>query len=122
MKAAKDVNEYIAGYPKVVQKLLEQMRTTIKRAAPDAKEIISYGMPAYKQNRVLVYFGGHTSHIGFYPTSSGIREFEKEFSGYKYSKGAVQFPIDEPLPLELVTKIVEFRLKEDLLKAKSKAK
>ncbi len=122
MNKPKDVDEYIAAYPKEVQKLLQQMRATIKKAVPDAKEVISYGMPAYKQNKVLVYFGAHTSHIGFYPTSSGIREFEEEFSGYKYSKGAVQFPLDEPLPLELVTKVVKFRLQEDSLKNKSKTK
>lgn len=117
MNKAKNVEEYIASYPKEVQKLLEQMRATIRRTVPDAKEIISYGMPAYKKNRVLVYFGAHSNHIGFYPTSSGIRVFEKELSGYNYSKGAVQFPFDEPLPLELVTKIVQFRAQEEARRA-----
>jgi len=114
------INEYIALFPKDVQKLLEEIRQTIKKAAPKAEEVISYSMPAFKQNGVLVYFAGYKNHIGFYPTSSGIKNFQKEISSYKNSKGAVQFPLDKKLPLALITKIVKFRVKEDAEKAKLK--
>jgi uncharacterized protein YdhG (YjbR/CyaY superfamily) len=115
MHKPKDVNEYIAGFPKEIQAKLEQMRATIKKAAPDAEEVISYGMPGYKLKGSLVWFGGHTSHIGFYPKgSSALNAFKKELSGYKSSKGAVQFPLNEPLPLDLVTKMVKYRVKENL--------
>lgn len=107
-----DVDTYIASYPAATQRLLEQMRATIRKAAPQAEEVISYGMPAYSLGTKLVYFGGHQQHIGFYPTASGIREFEQELSRYKFSKGAVQFPLDQPLPLALVTRIVKMRLQE----------
>lgn len=107
-----DVDTYIASYPATTQRLLEQMRATIRKAAPQAEEVISYGMPAYALGTKLVYFGGHQQHIGFYPTASGIREFEQALSRYKFSKGAVQFPLDQPLPLALVTRIVKMRLKE----------
>ncbi|PUZ29655.1 hypothetical protein DCC81_09505 [Chitinophaga parva] len=107
-----DVDTYIASYPTATRRLLEQMRTTIRKAAPQAEEVISYGMPAYSLGTKLVYFGGHQQHIGFYPTASGIREFEQELSRYKFSKGAVQFPLDKPLPLALITRIVKMRLKK----------
>ena len=106
-----NVDEYIATAPKQSQQALKQMRAAVKKAAPKAEEMISYQMPAYKYNgRVLVYFAGYDHHIGFYPTASGIENFKKEFAGYKSSKGAVQFPLGEPLPLDLVTRIVQFRV------------
>jgi uncharacterized protein YdhG (YjbR/CyaY superfamily) len=110
---AKNIDEYISGFPKDIQERLQQIRETIHKAAPDAKEVISYSMPAFKQNRVLVYFAVHTNHIGFYPTGSGIEAFKKEIAAYTHSKGAIQFPLNEPLPLELIDKITRFRVKLD---------
>ncbi|MBS1747120.1 MAG: DUF1801 domain-containing protein [Bacteroidetes bacterium] len=108
-----DVDSYIKNFPSATQKKLQQIRSIIKKSAPVAKEIISYQMPAYKLNQVLVYYAGYEKHIGFYPTSAGIEKFEKEFIGYKYSKGAVQLPLDKPLPVELIKKIVQYRLMDD---------
>ena len=122
MKKPKDIDEYISSYPIETQKLLEQIRTTIKRAAPQADEVISYAIPAFKWNGKLVWFAGYSKHIGFYPGASGIKTFKKELSIYKGAKGSVQFPLDKPLPLRLITKIVKFRVKENLLKAKVKKK
>lgn len=113
---------YITAFPKETQKLLKQLRTTIRKAAPEAEELISYAMPAYKLNGPLVYFAGYKNHIGFYPSTSGISAFKKELSVYKGAKGSVQFPLDKPLPLELVTKIVEFKVAENLQKVKEKKK
>ena len=115
---AENVDEYIAGFPEHTQKLLTQIRKTIKKVIPKVEEVISYGMPAYKYNGVLVYFGGYKNHIGFYPTALGIAKFKKELSVYKGAKGSVQFPLDEPLPISLITKIITFRAKENLSKAK----
>jgi uncharacterized protein YdhG (YjbR/CyaY superfamily) len=117
-----NTDAYIASFPKETQTLLEQLRATIKKAAPEAEELISYQMPAYKYNGMLVYFAGYKNHIGFYPTASGIANFTKELSVFKSSKGAVQFPLDRPLPLQLVTKIVKFRVKENMEKAAMKLK
>lgn len=117
---AENIDEYISGFPKETQKLLKQMREIIAKAAPDAVEVISYGMPAFKQDGVLVYFAGYAKHIGFYPTSSGIANFQKEISAYKNSKGAIQFPLDKALPVALITKIVKFRVKEDLFRTQEK--
>jgi uncharacterized protein YdhG (YjbR/CyaY superfamily) len=114
---AENVDAYIARFAPVTQKLLKQLRTTIKKAAPLAEEVISYGMPAYKYHGILVYFAGYEHHIGFYPTASGIENFKKEIAGFKHSKGAVQFPLDKPLPLSLVTAIVKFRVQLNLEKA-----
>jgi uncharacterized protein YdhG (YjbR/CyaY superfamily) len=114
---AKDVETYIAGFPPATQKLLRQLRTTIKKAAPLAEELISYQMPAYKYHGVLVYFGGYEHHIGFYPTASGIENFKKEIAGFKSSKGAVQFPLDQPLPVSLITAMVKFRVQVNMEKA-----
>jgi uncharacterized protein YdhG (YjbR/CyaY superfamily) len=122
MTKPKNIDEYIAGYPKEIQKLLEQLRATIKKAAPAAEEIISYGMPAFKLNGMLVWLAAHTKHIGFYPKASGIEAFKKELSIYKGAKGSVQFPLDKPLPLGLITKIVKFRVTENLQKVKAKKK
>jgi uncharacterized protein YdhG (YjbR/CyaY superfamily) len=120
MKKAKDIDSYIASFPKETQKLLEQVRAVIRQAAPEAEEVISYAMPAFKWKKVLVYFAAYKNHIGFYPTSSGIAAFTKDISKYKSSKGAVQFPFDKPLPLQLIKKIVLFRVKE--VQAKETAK
>jgi len=115
------IDEYIALFPTDIGKKLQQMRATIKAAAPAAQEKISYQMPTFYLNGNLVHFAAHTSHIGFYPAPSGIEAFKRELADYKNSKGAVQFPINEPLPLDLVTKIVKFRVDENLKKAGSKA-
>lgn len=109
------VNEYIKDFPKDVQGLLEQIRTIITQSAPAAEESIAYGMPAYKlYGRPLVYFAGFKNHIGFYAMPTGHAEFAKELSEYKQGKGSVQFPLDKPLPLQLIIKIVKFRAKENL--------
>ena len=116
MNQPTDFEGYFALFPPEIREKLEQLRQTIRKAAPQAKEVISYDMPAFKQHRILVYFAVHKNHIGFYPTSSGILAFSRIFdeAGYKWSKGAVQFPIDKPLPVQLITKIVAFRVEEDL--------
>lgn len=120
--AVKNVDEYIAGFPKETRVFLKQMRAAIQKAAPHAEETIGYAMPAYKYHGVLVYFAAYKNHIGFYATPTGHAAFKKELSIYKEGKGSVQFPIDKPLPLSLVTKIVKFRVKENLEKAKAKKK
>lgn len=110
-------DEYIASFPKEVQQLMEQVRSTILQAAPDAEETISYGMPAYKTNgKPLVYFAAFKNHIGFYATPSGHTEFAEELSKYKQGKGSVQFPLNKPIPLELISRIVKFRMEENLNK------
>lgn len=111
------VDDYLTSFPEPVLLKLESLRAAIRKAAPDAVEIISYNMPAYKQHGVLVYFAGYKNHIGLYPTASGIRAFERDLSSYKFSKGAIRFPLDQRLPLALVTRIVKFRAKEDHDKA-----
>ncbi len=116
----KDIDSYIATFPEDVQVLLEQIRTAIKTSAPKAEEVISYGMPAFKLHGMLVYFAGYKQHIGFYPTASGIAAFKDELSKYKNAKGSVQFPIDKPMPVALIKKMVKFRVKENLEKAKLK--
>ena len=116
------IDEYIYLFPEETRKKLEQLRMTIRKAAPDAEEMISYQMPAYKCQGMLVYFAGYKNHIGFYPTASGIAAFKEELSVYKSAKGAVQFPIDKPLPLKLIAEIVAFRVKENAAKAAMKAK
>lgn len=117
-----NIDEYIAGFPDDIQKLLQKIRAIICKAAPHAEEVISYGMPAYKQHKVLVYFAACKNHIGFYPTGSGIEAFKDELTAYKFSKGAIQFPFDKPLPSALITKIVKFRIAADLQKQPSKKK
>jgi uncharacterized protein YdhG (YjbR/CyaY superfamily) len=108
-----DIDEYHSLFPEDIQKILEQIRQAIKQAAPDSTETISYGMPAFKKNKVLVYYAIHKDHIGFYPTPSPIVHFKKELEKFKTSKGAIQFPINKPLPLTLIKNIVKFRLEED---------
>lgn len=118
-----NTDEYIAGFPSDVQTILNQVRFTIRQAAPDAEESIAYGMPAYKfKGKPLVYFAGFKNHIGFYATPSGHAEFAKELSKYKQGKGSVQFPIDQPMPSDLIFQIVEFRVVENLEKTKTKKK
>ena len=116
-----DIDGYIAAFPVHIQHILQKIRLTIKKAAPDALEKISYQMPAFTLKGILVYFAAHKNHIGFYPTSSGIKVFKDELAGYNFSKGAIQFPIDKPIPLKLITKIVKFRVEENLEKAEIKA-
>jgi uncharacterized protein YdhG (YjbR/CyaY superfamily) len=115
MKKIQSIDEYHAAQPNNAQELLQQLRECVRKAAPHATEVISYGMPAFKQNKVLVYYALYKHHIGFYPHSSPIQFFEKELRPYKTSKGAIQFPFNKPLPLTLIRKIVKFRLHEDAL-------
>ncbi|MBW0177964.1 DUF1801 domain-containing protein [Sediminibacterium sp.] len=122
MKVYENIDAYIADFPADKQKLLKQMRTVIQKAAPKAVEKISYGMPCFFQEGNLVYFAAMKNHIGFYPTSSGVLNFEKELEKYTTSKGAIQFPLDKPLPVKLITMIVKFRVLENLEKAAIKKK
>lgn len=105
------VKEYFSQLSGPVKARMQTVRETIQKAAPGAEEVISYNMPAFRSNGVLVYYAAYANHIGFYPTGSGIEAFQKEIAGYKSSKGAVQFSHDEPLPLGLITKMVKFRVK-----------
>ena len=114
------IDEYISDFPAEIQKLLSEVRTTIRKAAPAAKEIISYQMPAFRQNGVLVYFAAFKKHIGFFPTTSGIAAFKEELSVYKGAKGSVQFPF--AMPLDVISRIVKFRVAENEAMAEAKAK
>lgn len=116
----KDIDSYIATFPANVQEQLEQVRTAIQSSAPKAEEVISYNMPAFKYHGILVYFAGYKQHIGFYPTASGIAAFKDELSNYKNAKGSVQFPLDKPIPLALIKKMVKYRVKENSEKVKLK--
>jgi uncharacterized protein YdhG (YjbR/CyaY superfamily) len=109
---AKTIDEYIGRFPEDIQQRLEALRQTIKQAAPDAQEAISYGMPAFRMGKILVYFAAAKKHIGFYPTGSGMAAFKDKIGDYPSSKGTIQFPNDRPMPLDLVTKIVRFRAAE----------
>lgn len=111
-----NIDDYITAQVYEIQPVLEQLRQTIKNAAPEAEEVISYKMPAFKYHGMLVYFAAYKKHIGFYATPTGHAEFEKELSVYKQGKGSVQFPLTAPLPLDLITRIVKFRVKENLKK------
>ncbi|HLP13388.1 MAG TPA: DUF1801 domain-containing protein [Flavobacteriales bacterium] len=123
MNKPENVDAYIASFPAPTQKLLKQVRATIKKAAPKAEEIISYGMPGYKIHGThLVYFAGYAKHIGFYAMPTGHKEFKKELSVYKQGKGSVQFPIEDPMPLKLIEHIVKFRVAENSTKEKLKGK
>jgi len=114
------IDEYIGTFPAEIQSKLEAVRAPIKAAAPEAQEKISYQMPTFFLNGNLVHFAAFKKHIGFYPAPRGLEAFKDELSGYKGAKGSVQFPLDQPLPLELIGKIVKFRLAENLKKAESK--
>jgi uncharacterized protein YdhG (YjbR/CyaY superfamily) len=107
------VDEYIASFPEHTQHQLEEIRNAIKELAPGAQEKISYQMPAFFLNRILVYFAGYAKHIGLYPGAAAIEIFKDELSGYKTSKGTIQFPLGEPLPIELIKRIVQFRIEEN---------
>jgi uncharacterized protein YdhG (YjbR/CyaY superfamily) len=117
MTKPKNFEEYIVAFPAESQKVLEQLRETIKKAAPEADEVISYGMPSFRQNGRLLYFAAFKNHIGFYPMASGIEAFKTKLSAYKWAKGSIQFPLQKPLPIELITEIVKFRVKENLEKS-----
>ncbi|WP_330389206.1 iron chaperone [Parasporobacterium paucivorans] len=107
------VDEYISGFPKEVQEILQNIRQVIKETVPGAEEKISYRMPAYYYKGVLVYFAAYEKHIGFYPIPSGVLAFRDKLAGYKKAKGSVQFPINKPIPYELIREIVRFRAEEN---------
>jgi uncharacterized protein YdhG (YjbR/CyaY superfamily) len=117
-KAFKTIDEYIATFPKNIQRILQELRQAIRDSAPKAEEAISYQIPTFKLNGNLVYFAAFKNHIGFYPTSSGIEAFKGKLSPYEVSKGTVRFPINKPIPLDLIRKIVSYRVKENLDKKK----
>jgi len=117
----KSIDEYIAAFPKNVQSVMEKLRKAIKEQSPQTTEAISYQMPTFKLNGNLVHFAAYKKHIGFYPTPSAIEAFKEKLSGYKTSKGAVQFPLDKPLPIDLVKEMVRYRVKENLAKKKDHA-
>jgi uncharacterized protein YdhG (YjbR/CyaY superfamily) len=107
------MDDYIASFPKEIQKILKQIRSAIKKASPEAEETISYAIPAFKyKGRILLYFAAHKNHIGLYPAPRGIEAFKKELSNYEGGKGTVQFPFIKPMPLNLITRITKFRAKE----------
>ncbi|MFN8472252.1 MAG: DUF1801 domain-containing protein [Anaerolineae bacterium] len=114
------IDEYIAGYPPDVQEILQKVRQTIREAAPDAEETIKYRMPTFTLKGNLVHFAAFKHHIGFYPAPTGVKEFQEELSGYKGAKGSVQFPLDKPIPYDLISRIVSFRVSENLKKAEAK--
>jgi len=114
------IDEYIKTFPKDTQKILESVRQAIKNAAPEAEETINYQIPTFKLNGNLVHFAAFKNHIGFYPTPSGQKAFQKELAVYKSGKGSVQFPLDKPIPLSLIKKIVQYRVKENSAKTKKK--
>lgn len=117
-----NVDAYIADFPESTQALLQQIRSILKQAAPDAEEAISYGLPTLKLNGNLVHFGAFKNHIGFYPAPRGLEAFKEELAGYKGAKGSVQFPLDQPLPLDLISKITKYRLAQNLAKVKTKTR
>ena len=121
-KTPRTIDEYIAGFPPDVQEILESIRMTIREAAPDADETISYQMPTFTLKGNLVHFAAFKKHIGFYPIPTGIEAFKDELSAYVCGKGSVQFPLDNPMPLDLIRRIVEFRVRENLEKAAAKKK
>ena len=119
-KNFRTVEEYFSAFPASTKKVLMKMRETIRQAAPQAEELISYNMPAFKLHGVLVYYAAYKSHIGFYPTASPMKAFKEELADYETSKGAIQFPIEKAIPTNLVKKIVKFRINENLEKARLK--
>jgi uncharacterized protein YdhG (YjbR/CyaY superfamily) len=120
-KISQDIDEYIASFPKDIQEILQKLRATIRKAAPDAEEIISYQMPTFRLKGNLVHFAAFKKHIGFYPTPTGIEVFKKELSAYQGAKGSVKFPLDKPIPFDLISKIVSFSVRENLKRAEAKA-
>lgn len=117
-----DIDGYISSFHEDTQKILEQIRFTIKQAAPEAEELISYAMPAFKLNGMLVYFAAFKNHIGFYSLPTGNEAFKKNLSVYKTGRGSVQFPLNKPMPLLLISEIVKFRVEENLQKLKTKTR
>ena len=117
-----DIDEYIAGFPPDVQEILEEVRATIRSAAPGAEEAISYQIPTFRLEGTLVHFAAVKKHSGCYPAPTGIDEFTDELSGYQGGKGSVQFPLDKPMPFDLIRRMVEFRVKENLAKAETRGK
>ncbi len=115
-----NIDEYIAGFPEDTQKILEQIRATIKEAASEAEETISYAMPTFKLKGILVYFAAFKNHIGFCALPTGNEAFQKELTVYKTRKGSIQFPLGQPMPLELISKMVQFRIAENVEKAGKK--
>ena len=118
--APKTIDEYIAGFPQDVQEILQKIRATIRKAAPEAEEKIAYQIPTFFLEGNLVHFGAFKKHIGFYPAPTGIEEFKEELSVYGWAKGTVKFPLDKPIPYDLIRRIVKFRVKENLERAKPK--
>ncbi len=116
------IDEYIAAFPDDVQKILEKIRITIRKAAPNAEEAISYQMPTFRLNGNLVYFAAYKKHIGLYPAPRGNERFKKELASYEGGKGTVRFPLDKPIPFDLITRIVKFRIEENLARAESRKK
>jgi len=117
-KQVETIDEYIEMFPENVQNTLQKIRRVIRESAPRAEEVISYQMPAFKLNRILVYFAAHRQHIGFYPTSSAIKEFKKELVPYEWGTGSVKFYMDKPIPFDLIKRMVQFRVQENLGKIK----
>lgn len=120
--APKTIDEYIAGFPDDVQEILEEIRVTIRKAAPDAKETIKYQIPTFTLEGNLVHFAAYKKHIGFYPAPRGIEVFKNELSEFKGAKGTVQFPLDQPIPFDLISKIVKFRVKDNLERSETRRK
>jgi len=112
-KKGKTTDEYISFFPQNVQVALQQVRQAIKDAAPQAQEVVSYGMPAFKQKGILVWFGAFKKHIGFFPKVSAMEAFKEQLADYQTSKGTIRFPLDKPIPIGLIKEIVKFRVKED---------
>jgi len=112
--------EYLGNFPPEIRKRLIQIRNLVKKAAPDAAEKISYGMPAFTLNGMLLYYAAHTKHIGLYPLTSAVKAFSEELRPYKTAKGSIQFPNDKPLPLKLISEIIKFRVSENRMKAELK--
>jgi uncharacterized protein YdhG (YjbR/CyaY superfamily) len=120
--APKNIDEYIAGFPNDVRGILEKIRMTIRKAAPDAEETIKYQIPTFTLKGNLVHFAAYKKHIGFYPAPTGNEKFKNELSVYKGAKGSVKFPLDKPIPFDLISKIVKFRIRENLERAEAKQK
>ena len=120
-KVAADIDEYIAGFPTKVQKILQKVRKTIQKAAPDAAEAISYAIPTFKLNGNLVHFAGYQNHVGFYPAPQGVAEFEVDMARYGAGKGTARFPLDEPIPYELIARITTFRVGKNMERAAAKS-
>ncbi len=120
--APKNIDEYIADFPHDVQEILKKIRLTVRNVAPDAAETIKYQLPTFTLQGNLVHFGAFKQHIGFYPTPTGTEKFKKELSVYAGAKGSIRFPLDQPIPFGLISKIVKFRVKENLARAKAKGR